>query len=254
MTNSGLAYSVSLVEYVSSQRIQAYLEIPAMTVLIYDFFLTLDDEVEYIWKRTKTISSYLFFVQRVLAVLSLMPSASSVISMGSYFDTGLVMCGRGGPSFNLLGNVLLFLSEFLVGVYLLLRIWALYEKSLRVMMSGVVWCICYISTLVVVIIGKSAKGGLTGGGCDTGSAPSTSHKTAVTWGLLILNETIIFVLIMYKMTEARRQSSLPNFRPLGNRRISLEELIVRDGAMYYMVVILVSVANMSSYFVRILLL
>ncbi|KAH9481777.1 hypothetical protein JR316_0006304 [Psilocybe cubensis] len=163
----------------------------------------------------------------------------------------------------MMGNVTLVISEFLVGIYLFLRIYALYEKSRRILIMGVIASIISITILAVILAGKHQKGGLTGGGCDTGSAPSTFFltyftviETAIAWGFVILNESVIFGLILYKIAENRRPSSLPTIRSFGSQ-LSLQELIdfmvVRSFIsliLMFRVVIFVNVANMASYFYR----
>ncbi|KAH9481778.1 hypothetical protein JR316_0006305 [Psilocybe cubensis] len=74
----------------------------------------------------------------------------------------------------MMGNVTVALSEFLVSTYLFLRIYALYDKSRRLLMMGAIFMAITIAILAVILAGKDQKGAVTAGGCNIGSSPSTA--------------------------------------------------------------------------------
>ncbi|THU85887.1 hypothetical protein K435DRAFT_805541 [Dendrothele bispora CBS 962.96] len=81
---NGLPNLTHMIKVVNSQseldsvRVENYLFLLAITLLYYDYFLTLDEEINFIWRRRRSWSSWLFFLNRyfvffgnIVVVLSL---------------------------------------------------------------------------------------------------------------------------------------------------------------------------------------
>ncbi|THV04315.1 hypothetical protein K435DRAFT_791049 [Dendrothele bispora CBS 962.96] len=73
-----------MVEVIDSQseldsvRIENYLFLFAITLLYYDHFLTLDEEINLIWRRRRSWSSWLFFFNRYFAFFGNIVAALSL--------------------------------------------------------------------------------------------------------------------------------------------------------------------------------
>ncbi|KAJ3755720.1 hypothetical protein EV360DRAFT_72621 [Lentinula raphanica] len=90
-----------------------YVELMEFVILVYDFVLTLDMEIERFWKRdTKRLASVLFFVNRYLTLVGNIPLIREAI--------------------NYYGQILIFLVQWNISVLFVLRMKAIYSGSRRI--------------------------------------------------------------------------------------------------------------------------
>ncbi|KAH9477061.1 hypothetical protein JR316_0010977 [Psilocybe cubensis] len=137
--------SISQRDVARYERIQGYIHTSALSVLLYDFTLTFGAEVHFIWRRPKTLSSYLYFLQRLLVVLAFIPTIDLLLNADIRPQNGFERFAM--PTFTVdyadlnvsrrcpsdvvenIATVVLVANEFFINFYLSLRICALYKQS-----------------------------------------------------------------------------------------------------------------------------
>ena len=59
----------------SSSTVDPVSDTSFLVIIFYDYFLTIDDEVERFWDRRPSMPTVLFFMNRYLPLLSIVPAA-----------------------------------------------------------------------------------------------------------------------------------------------------------------------------------
>ncbi|KIK54899.1 hypothetical protein GYMLUDRAFT_76815 [Collybiopsis luxurians FD-317 M1] len=105
----------------------------ALSVLyIYDLVTTLDQEVELIWKKPKSLLSVLFFLNRYFVL------CAAVCENWTKFVTGEAV-----------------VTLATIHAILIIRVWAIYQRSMRVLIPlGVFGVCCFISFSTIIVVGN----------------------------------------------------------------------------------------------------
>ncbi|KAF4616819.1 hypothetical protein D9613_008367 [Agrocybe pediades] len=202
-----------------------YLHIFAISCLYYDHFVTVGQEIEYLWKRPKRHSSYWFFANRYVAFFGNI--AVTVLGFTDLYSQRCV-----GKSTN----------EILVCVLLTLRIYALYGCSKRILTYMVGSGAILIAVSCWALFGQKSAPSETGGGCHVGLSTGTAIRLAGAWEALFVYDSIIFGLTVFKTWNARRDHSITGIS------IPIITLILRDGAIYFAVMALCNLANILTFY------
>ncbi|KAF8994455.1 hypothetical protein BDQ17DRAFT_1366787 [Cyathus striatus] len=123
--------------YAPSVEFQVYVMVLLIVILFYDYFLTLPEEVERFWK-TKRISwaSTFFYLNRYLSLLGHIPVAFQI-----FWES------RASERLNLLSyhQYLAVVIQIIVGILLIMRIYALYERRIWILLG-----MCAAATAVII--------------------------------------------------------------------------------------------------------
>ncbi|CAK5275841.1 unnamed protein product [Mycena citricolor] len=129
-------------------------------------------------------------------------------------------------------------------VMLILRTYALYERSRRVL-----GFVVGVAALVIAVAVWAVVAGPTTAadvkmppldldrGCAAGVTRSQAAGLAIAWSSMMLFDCVIFVLTLYRALSRRRA--------LG---FQLLTVLLRDGAIYFGVMVLINVANILTFF------
>ncbi|KAI0829051.1 hypothetical protein BC628DRAFT_1417409 [Trametes gibbosa] len=201
-----------------------YLTIAATTCLLYDMFLTLDQEVEYFWKTGRwSLSRVLFFLNRyfppIVVILCLLGLFVPNLSVKVYVEClGLVHANF----------FLAIIALAMVQAVIVLRICYVYSKNL-IVRAFVIVCFVACTVVTLAIYGKiwhdvdsvaiALPPGLKLDGC---TAPP-SHQV---WKVFLPNlglHTLLYLATTVPMLRMRR---------IGKQSRLLNRL-VRDGGIFY---------------------
>ncbi|KAF9449577.1 hypothetical protein P691DRAFT_774567 [Macrolepiota fuliginosa MF-IS2] len=142
--------------------LQHYCQLAAVTIVLYDHFITFDQEVELIWKKRWSKSKILYLVCRYLGDFLLV--AETYVYLNRHpTDTlcVILLCRYDSEFTGLWGNrflaVLAFTSTWTTQLILLLRIQALYgnrtlSKCLNVLYAGGVISLFTIGSMSVILM------------------------------------------------------------------------------------------------------
>ncbi|KAJ7773878.1 hypothetical protein B0H16DRAFT_1510294 [Mycena metata] len=221
---------------VSSAReiiVQNHLHVFGLAILYWDHLITLDAEVQYLWGKSKSYGSYLFFAVRygvpasnipvaVFAFIAVTPSVSS--------------CAR----HNLIHQILLITTQILISIIMIQRVYALYDRSIRLLRWLVAVSACLIALSVWLLTNQNSHPLTVLPGCHTTLSRQTSYHLAGGWGTLLIFDAIIFTLTIFNAYSSRKRLGAQ-----ARADMPLHTLILRDGALYFAVI---AGANLSNIF------
>ncbi|KAJ7115093.1 hypothetical protein C8R43DRAFT_125057 [Mycena crocata] len=207
-----------------------YAHIVGITFLYWDHLITLDSEITLLWKRRKSLSAYCFFVNRYFAFLSGIP-----VSLLPFLTLSTEVC----INYSLFRELALLLTQAIVSVIMIIRVYALFGRSPRVLWFLIGTGLCVLGVSVWSVTGQHTWRSKVLGGCHFGLMQSTAYRLAGSWEALFVFDTLVFGLTVYNAYAVRRRML---------HRTNLQTLVVRDGAMYFGVMALANLANIATYY------
>ncbi|KAF5310274.1 hypothetical protein D9619_010159 [Psilocybe cf. subviscida] len=213
-------------------RLVTYLDVAASTFFVFDYFLTLGLELQYVWKRGKWSSIHaLFVVQRYLPFVD-------TVFLVLYHQVGASMTAEQC-------KIAYYMSAFSmtigIGVgeaILSLRTWAVWNRSKRVGVALVflfvgIWGVMFFVVtgfLRSLAFGDDPYPGFRG--CFVIRA---NHSMIIVWCLLMAWDTIILAFMLGPGIKHYRAGSTS----------ALINVIYRDGLMYYIYLCALSSVNIA---------
>ncbi|KAJ7049556.1 hypothetical protein C8F01DRAFT_754074 [Mycena amicta] len=198
-------------------------------ILSYDHLLTLGPEIEYVWRKRKHLSFFLFIPLRYISLVS-------NISM-VFLTFGSVSIER-CHAWNLGKIALIIVQCILVGNVLFLRVYAIYNFSKPILaLLAVVGCVS-LSLAIWSISGQTWVLALEVPGCQYAVPPHIAHRMAIAWEAQLFSDLLVFGLTIWRSVHHKIQV-----------QYSILAIIARDGALYFGVLAMVNAANILMYYV-----
>jgi len=205
----------------------AFLLIP-LVILLYDHLLTVESEVNFVWRKPKRISFFIFVALRYMSLLS---------------NIGMVALRFGSMPLErchaiYLGNTgLLILQSVLVGNVLVLRVYAMYSFSKTVLLFLVTAGIVTVSLATWSITGE--KWGLVTqlSGCEFPVSKARAIRMAGAWEAQLFCDLVVFVFIVVR--SYNQPFKIPG---------SILSYMVRDGALYFAVLAFMNLGNILMFY------
>jgi len=203
-----------------------YYLLASVVTLFFDYFLTFDLEVKSLWKRPLTGPSVLFLLNRYYPLLVYGVVLTSVYD--PFWDA------KTCEAFKFFPFIAAHLSEAMLGIIVILRLFALYGRSYRV-----------LSLLLLVYIVQLTLGGWAsvtvvratdlprGSGCIVTVPKEFINRFALLWGFAAIFDTLVFGLTTYRTLHL--WTSGLKFR--------LTTLFLRDGVIYFAVMFSAKLLN-----------
>ncbi|KAH8829245.1 hypothetical protein DL96DRAFT_1039744 [Flagelloscypha sp. PMI_526] len=212
-------------------QIQTYLTTFSLVILFYDHALTFEREVAHIWSQPWIKSSTIFLVNRYLALFSSI--ATLVLAHSTTFDL------------RLWHQLMLIVCQILVCIIVSLRIYALYTCSKRVM-----WFLILFAALLTGVVAWSMTDQRTitsqnraNQECRLSMTFETSVRLSLCWVALFAYDSTLFGLTMYKTWQSKLYRSLAT-----SGSVPILTLLLRDGAVYFMLMALVNMSNILTFY------
>lgn len=201
-------------------RIEDSFAMVAITILVYDYFLTFPTEVSLIWNRPKTLVSVLFLINRYFAPLAI------TICFVALFNKDLPekLCIHFAPFEGAFTLITVVVAEAL----LILRVTAIYNHSKVIIGSLVSLLIAQLCFMIFVLVHSGPviipPSPLTYG-CILVADPSIG-ALLVMWTIptLVFDVVILTLLVIGLWKRAKLYPDLPLIR-----------LIIRDGVLFFSV-------------------
>ncbi|RDX43658.1 hypothetical protein OH76DRAFT_1360907, partial [Lentinus brumalis] len=182
-------------------------------ILYYDFALTVDTEIERFWGRPWSLVSFGFYLNRYLSLLGHIPVMYELYaSMAQCFELQMYH--------QLLAGV----TQVVVGVMQVFRVYALYSGSRQVLLLlvGLVIMGCAISGWAIgqtwhvhrLYLGNVPEKI----GCDLTMSQAQGEYLAAVWACVLVFDFVVFVLTLYRVLKVGRKW-----------RGSVFTLMLRDG-------------------------
>ncbi|KDR80939.1 hypothetical protein GALMADRAFT_1116183 [Galerina marginata CBS 339.88] len=217
----------------SSLTATKYATVASATVLVWDMALTLDLEVSRVWRVKKTLGTTLFFINRYL------PPVLFVFDLSFHahpIDTS--EC----KNYELSSTILDLVSIGVIECVLVMRTHALYQNKILLSLlaflciaSMAIMLTCFLIVLRYETFIPASTIGFKG--CLSGcTSPLCQPLLIAFWVPFFCFETLVFVLTVWKSYK-----SFKVLRLSGSNNIV--RIIVRDGLLYYVVIMSVSICN-----------
>ncbi|KAJ7214459.1 hypothetical protein GGX14DRAFT_63856 [Mycena pura] len=217
-----------------------YIEATQFTLLCYDYFLTLDWEISRYWRRGITIPTVLFFANRYGTLLGNVP----VVMMNFWTAPESPSKGQVCAALDFYHETFIITIQVIIGVMLILRTYALYERNGRILGFMLVFSASIICIGVGSTIYTNHKAPATDQepvlplsiGCVSPVTQAESKGLIIAWSAMGLFDCMIFSLTLYKTLSRRRPKGL-----------NLLSLLMRDGCIYFGVMVISNLCNILSF-------
>ncbi|KAL5530066.1 hypothetical protein ACEPAF_6323 [Sanghuangporus sanghuang] len=186
---------------------------------LYEYFITLDREIDTFWRRKFTFPTALWFLNRYTLYFSLFPT---LIGFHVPFSQQII-------------------SNVASGLTLSLRVYALYGQAWWVI---VVLFPFFISE--IALESWAVDGGVPvplpswAIGCILTGKSNQGIRFAVFWMGQLIFPTLIFIMTIARAVRLRRY---------GPMKGGILNVMLRDGVMYFLVIFIVNLANVVTYIV-----
>ncbi|CAK5284975.1 unnamed protein product [Mycena citricolor] len=215
---------------VHDQFVTSAFDILSFTLIVYDYLLTLDWEVARYWGTPFSWPTFFYYLNRYLTLLG----NSSIL-------VDYVWGGQLTPAkiaaYVMSSRRRWFSDEIIVGIMLVLRTYALYERSIRALAAMLIFAAAVLAIAIWATIVTGHEPGSTAAvlRCNFGTPHIAGVYLAIAWSCVTAFDALIF-----GMTVARVLT-----RPVHSRRpgADLFSVMLRDGAVYFAFMTLMNVAN-----------
>ncbi|KAG1726405.1 hypothetical protein EDB19DRAFT_2028407 [Suillus lakei] len=213
--------------------VHLYAILVANSILIYDHVATLPEEIAFIWCRPKALSAVLFLINRYVALL-----ANIIGLFGDFLPVSDKSCSK----FVIISEVLLLCQQIFVCLILILRTYALYGCSRRLLN----WML-----IIGLLLAAGGSAGFYGPGSDSAIngdcletyTTATAIRHGMAWMAMFVYELLIFVLTVFRTCKTR---GLPRLSLISRRDIL--DIIFQDGVLYFAGMTFVNIPNILTYF------
>ncbi|KAJ7135647.1 amino acid permease-domain-containing protein [Mycena epipterygia] len=204
-----------LVATTHALRLHDYLFLVPITFLYWDHLMTFGDEVRFLWRKTRTPSTYCFLLNRYLAFLGDIVVAVFVFTT---VPDSIIIC-----------------------VLLTLRIYALWrETKVWIYMLGAGGILIAVSLWAISGNGGMPVPGVDG--CHIANSQNIGIHLAVPWEALFIYDVMIVVALLFKSFRTRNDTVTIR------RDLPLLSLLIRDGSVYFVAMALVNLANIMTFY------
>ncbi|KAH9039463.1 hypothetical protein EDB83DRAFT_2677732 [Lactarius deliciosus] len=203
-----------------------------VAILYYDYALTLSREVEYFWPNPYRMGwvSSIFFLNRYFAIFGYIPIVISLIPNTSCEPQHAWQAHRYRGYFGMA-------LQFLVAVLCSMRVYALYSRNNRILLAlatlagaSIIVGFIAIATESDDVVTRVPPFMIPISNLSLGLSGEGGSFLSIAWGGLLAFDVAIFVLTLYKAVKVG--FSAPFI-----------QMLVRDGSLYFVVLLLVNLAN-----------
>ncbi|ESK85147.1 hypothetical protein Moror_3579 [Moniliophthora roreri MCA 2997] len=220
-----------MLEYMMKLRVVVFIEYASVAILIFDYFLTLGPEIQFVWKKSPwNLGRVLFFLTRYTPFIG----GFLTLYVDVIRDAGLSKCAKLTQAAVYFAVVDIIIAE----VILTLRVSALWSGNRKVIFLLVLAVVATssvsISQIAQVHVAQNTFGedmNRVYGVCPPYFA--SSNAMTVCYMILVSYETLIFTLTVIKAVEHYRQPG----------RSSFIDIFFADGLSYNVFILACSVAN-----------
>ncbi|TBU65673.1 hypothetical protein BD310DRAFT_836735, partial [Dichomitus squalens] len=228
--------AVSAETFASSVQFDTCITLAAFTLLYYDYALTVTSEINWYWNPpSPSVPFVLFTVSRYFGLLGPIPVFLE------YFGHIPEHRCREIQQYH---QVFAVASQAVVAVLLILRTYALYNRSKRVLillvgmfvgggaqsLAAVLTSVSPLSTSTLLNFGIT--------GCNLSLNTEQGIHLALAWSAMLWFDTAIFALTFYKAMQVRHY--MPGM---------LLVTMFRDGTIYYGILIVVNTLNITTFLI-----
>jgi hypothetical protein len=189
-----------------------YFPLVSYVILYYDYLLTLPLEIQRFWTlRTFSWATFFFFFNRYLAILGHIP----VILLTFWNSADLAYKSNICHLLQSFHQYLEVIIQLVVGILLIMRVYALYDRSRWVVVLFITFAAVDIGIGCWAIISKSSIHlppqdlEISAPGCALPISHEQGTRLALAWGGQLAYDAVVFFLTLYKSILIVRTSHRP---------------------------------------------
>jgi len=146
-------------------------------------------------------------------------------------------------NYDLAHQIFIIVNQTFVCLLLMLRTWALYGRNSHILRLMIGVALILLGTAGWSQVGQQSHYATDIPGCNVAYSKKGAIHIAVAWESLLVFDSFIFILTILKTYKGRRRHHL-----ISLRRINIVSLILRDGAVYYVVMVLANLGNILTFY------
>ncbi|KAJ7713306.1 hypothetical protein B0H14DRAFT_3016718 [Mycena olivaceomarginata] len=227
---------MSAVQIQKDLNLSAYFNLVSFSLLFYDYFLVLDWEISRYWGTPFTWPNILFFANRYGTLLGNIPVVMEYFWSEKSTPEKIKIC-LGIESYH---QYFIIVTQLIVGAMLMLRTYALYERSKRILALMIAFTIGAVGVGIWSVLSGKAVDKSTNlplyFGCNYPTSKAQGVSLATAWAGVAVFDCMIFLLTLYKVFTRRR--------PNGG---DLLTVLLRDGSVYFGVMVMSNSANILTF-------
>ncbi|KAF8193275.1 hypothetical protein K438DRAFT_1969759 [Mycena galopus ATCC 62051] len=241
-----LPASITPTEFQSERNLNTYAALISLTILYYDYGLTLNEEIAVYWGTPlPTWGSALFYLNRYVSMVG----NTVPIVMGNFWSPRMdpqrkVQACTAMQTYHQYFSIV---AQIFVAALLIMRTYALYQRSRRILIltTGIALA-AVVFGAYIIFSGKGSSDTLDdvflNVGCASGLDSSQSRRFGFGWMGMLLFDITVFGLTAWKaLAHSREQSGQRGGR-------SLFTILMRDGAIFFFVMMASNGGNILTFF------
>ncbi|KAH8827740.1 hypothetical protein DL96DRAFT_1114676 [Flagelloscypha sp. PMI_526] len=207
-----------------------------LSILYWDWLVTLDQEVKIIWPNvfpSWSASALSYVLLRYSTMLAYLPVL--VLEIITPLE------GRPCGPYMLFRQILFVYCHGFVYILLSIRVYALYERKKKILVF--LWALAAAVGgvgIYGIIIGMS-PGHTFSKHCLTQADPKSVAKKALAWEGLLVGDFALFSLTVWRSYKLNHEARLRGGIPILN-------LILRDGTLYFCVLLICNALNIATFY------
>ncbi|KIY65996.1 hypothetical protein CYLTODRAFT_399460 [Cylindrobasidium torrendii FP15055 ss-10] len=238
-------------------RVAQYLNLVAFVVLYYDWIITLGQEISRMWTIDNVSFSVVgYYLNRYVCLLGHIPVVLQFFVNMEPGEQKTKLCVsticslktinlryRRCHTLQLYHQLYAIAIQVIVSTVLIIRTYALYGRSRRIAAFQITVALVALGVGIYALFSGRSKGAPVPDlplyvGCTSGVAKDTAERIGAAWSSMLVFDGVIFYLTVHKAIELNKQ-----------RGVNLLRILLRDGAVYFAVMIIANVANIITFFV-----
>ncbi|PFH49358.1 hypothetical protein AMATHDRAFT_81343 [Amanita thiersii Skay4041] len=199
-------------------------------MIFYEVLITMDEEVERIWKRKFTPVTFLWFLNRYLS-----PLGYIVIIVSFHDPWSIPVCNR----YVLFPEALKIVTSFTIGVIFILRLYAIYQRSTAMVIAGTM---LLAAELAVKIWAFTDGTSLTLPPGLVGCILVGRHdaRFVCTWIAELVFDSVVFFATLIRVISHHRVLKRTT-------HLTLIDVIMRDGVVYFAVIFIANLVTVLMF-------
>ncbi|KAJ7209022.1 hypothetical protein B0H12DRAFT_1330135 [Mycena haematopus] len=219
--------------------ISRILIIVPFTILVYEYLLTLQREVAHFWGSRLTWGSFFFYVNRYSPLFGNVPILVQYYSTTTNPDKLPLSVYALCRALRAYHQYFALLSQVLVAVMLIMRTFALYGRSKKILAFTILVTLgAFVFAAWILFTGNDSdtlSAQIDAFGCPIGTSHSKSLRLGAAWSGMLVFDITIFGLTLFKALR------------LNVRRGDLVTILLRDGSVYFALMVISNAYNIATY-------
>lgn len=226
--------TADFLNFVHVIRLTRTCQLVPSALMVYDYLISIDREVEYIWKRPRTTTTILYLIVRYFGTVYGLINTTVFFSDVSSKFCQVFLGVQGWPSCGVM---------WLVQAILQLRLYVLYDRSRRVLLfMGFVY-VAEILAMAVILVTANLTSGSTNEpipGLKLCTNTGLSNSFYIFWLPVLSFECILCSLAVWAGVRRSRNDTSPISV---SNKIRLLDVLIKGNVGYFLVIFLVSVVT-----------